>query len=199
MNQILAKLPVAVVFAAACALSTGALAQSDANKRALAVRLAHLQEKNIGPMITEQLMDAAAQPLLANWSQRVAATVPPERQPDVRDKLNVELKKFTDSMQKTIEAQLDKSAETALVPVFMDKLTEDDMRTIITYMESPVSTKLQGLLTDAANAWTTRVAEATRPTYDANSKSFDAAANRIVTAAAGGPAPAPSGAAAPRK
>jgi len=198
LNQIFAKLPVALVFAAACALSTGAIAQTD-TKRALAVKLAQMQQKADGPAITEQLTNSAVQPLLVGWSRRLDETVPPARQQDVRDKLTVELKKFADSTQKAIEAQSAKAAEAALVPVFMDKLTEDEMKTIIAYMESPVSAKFQALGVDAGNAWAQRIVDATKATVETNAKSFEAAANRIVSAVATAPAPAPSATTAPKK
>lgn len=188
MKQTLSKLPFAIVFAAACALSTGAIAQTDA-KRALAVKLAQMQQKADGPALTEQLTGSAVQPLLVGWSQRLDESVPPARQKEVRDKLDVELKKFADSTQKAIEAQNAKSAEAALVPIFMEKLTEDDMKTIIAYMESPVSAKFQALGPDASNAWAKRIIDATKSSVESSAKTFDAAANRIVSAAAGGSAP----------
>ncbi|MFT3779876.1 MAG: DUF2059 domain-containing protein [Ottowia sp.] len=195
MNQTLAKLPVAIFFVAACALSTGVSAQNDA-KRALAVKLAQMQQKADGPALAEQLTASAVQPLLINWSQRLDESVPPARQKEVRDKLDVELKKFAESTEKIVEGQVAKAAEAALVPIFMEKLTEDDMKTIIAYMESPVSAKFQALGPDASNAWAKRVVDATKSQVESGAKSFDAVANRIVGSAGGASS---SGNAAPKK
>ena len=166
------------------------MAQND-SKRALAVKLAQMQQKADGSAMAEQLTASAVQPLLAGWSQRLDETVPPARQKDVRDKLDVELKKFADNTHKAVEAQVGKSAEAALVPIFMEKLSEDEMKTIIAYMESPAAVKFQSLSADAGNAWAQKVIDATRPTVEANVKSFDATASKIV----GVPAAAPGGAA----
>lgn len=95
------------------------MAQND-SKRALAVKLAQMQQKADGSAMAEQLTASAVQPLLAGWSQRLDETVPPARQKDVRDKLDVELKKYADSTQKVVEAQTAKAAEAALVPIFME-------------------------------------------------------------------------------
>ena len=84
MNATFSKLPIAIIFAAACAVSTGAIAQND-SKRALAVKLAQMQQKADGDAMAEQLTGTAVQPLLAGWSQRLDETVPPARQKDVRD------------------------------------------------------------------------------------------------------------------
>ncbi len=167
-----------------------ALAQSD-SKRALATKLAQIQAKADSAALAGQLTDSAVGPVLSGWSQRLDETVPPARQKDVRDKLDVELKKFAENTYKTVEAQTGKAAEAALVPIFMEKLSEDELKTIITYLESPVSAKFQALGPDATNAWAKRVIDATKPAVEAGAKNFDSAATRIVNAAAGsGAAPA---------
>ena len=161
-----------------------ATAQND-GKRALATKLAQIQLKADSAALAEQLTATAVQPVLANWSQRLDETVPPAKQKEVRDKLDVELKKFADSTHKTVEAQVGKAGEAALVPIFMEKLTEDEMKTIIAYLESPVSTKFQALGPEATNAWAKRVIDATRSSVEAGAKNFDTAANRIVSASTG--------------
>ena len=184
MKTAFSKFPVALLFVAACAVSTGAIAQ-DA-KKALATKLAQMQAKSDGPALTNQLTADAMQLPLANWSQRLDESVPPARQKDVRDKLDVELKKFADSTHKAIEAQVGKAAEAALVPLFMDKLSEDEMKTVIAYMESPAAIKFQSMSGDAGNAWAQKVIDATRPTVEAGIKSFDATASKIVGVPAAG-------------
>ena len=174
----------AILLVAVSALPMSAAAQND-GKRALAVKLAQMQQKADGPGMTEQLTASAVQPLLAGWSQRLDEAVPPAKQKEVREKLDVELKKFAESTQKAIEAQVAKAAEAALVPVFMEKLSEDEMKTVIAYMESPASAKFQALGPDAANAWAKRIIDATKPGVEGSAKSFEAAASKIVNAAAG--------------
>ncbi|MFD1712291.1 DUF2059 domain-containing protein [Ottowia flava] len=149
-----------------------------------------MQQKADGEAMIEQLTGTAVQPLLAGWSQRLDETVPPARQKEVRDKLDVELKKFADSTHKAVEAQTAKAAEAALVPIFMEKLTEDELKTIVAYMESPVSAKFQALGPDATNAWAKRIIDATKPQVESGAKTFEAAANRIVSSSGGSSAPA---------
>ena len=195
MKTSLSKLSATALFVALCAVSAGASAQ-DA-KKTLATKLAQMQAKSDGAAMANQLTADAVQLPLSTWSQRLDESVPPARQKDVRDKLDVELKKFADNTHKAIEAQVGKAAETALVPLFMDKLSEDEMKTIIAYMESPAALKFQGLSADAGNAWAQKVIDATRTTVETNVKSFDAAATKIVGVPATPPATAPaSGAAA---
>ncbi len=90
------RVPAALLLVAACAVSTSALAQNDA-KRALATKLAQIQLKADGAAMAEQLTASAVQPVIAGWSQRLDETVPPAKQKEVRDKLDVELKKFAET------------------------------------------------------------------------------------------------------
>ena len=191
MKTSLSKLSATALFVALCAVSTGASAQ-DA-KKTLATKLAQMQAKSDGAAMANQLTADAVQLPLSTWSQRLDESVPPARQKDVRDKLDVELKKFADNTHKAIDAQVSKAAEAALVPVFMDKLSEDEMKTIIAYMESPAAVKFQSLSADAGNAWAQKVIDATRPTVEANVKSFDAAASKIVGVPAASPGSAANG------
>lgn len=188
MKATFSRIPFAIVLVAACAVSTGAMAQNDA-KRALATKLAQIQAKADSAGLAGQLTDTAVGPVLAHWSQRLDETVPPAKQKEVREKLDVELKKFAESTYKTVEAQTTKSAEAALVPIFMEKLSEDELNTIITYLESPVSAKFQALGPEAANVWAQRVVDATKTSVESGIKGFDTAANRIVSAASGSTAP----------
>ena len=165
-----------------------ATAQND-GKRALATKLAQIQLKADSAALAEQLTATAVQPVLANWSQRLDETVPPAKQKEVRDKLDVELKKYADSTQKVVEAQTAKAAEAALVPIFMEKLSEEELKQIVAYMESPASAKFQALGPDATNAWAKRIVDATKPQVENGAKNFEAAANRIVTSN-GGSSPA---------
>ena len=183
MKAAFSKLPLALLFVAACAASTGAMAQD--SKKVLATKLAQMQAKSDGATMANQLTAEAVQLPLSTWSQRLDESVPPARQKDVRDKLDVELKKFADNTHKAIDAQVSKAAESALVPLFMDKLSEDEMKTIIAYMESPASAKLQALGADATDAWAKRIIETTRSQVEAGAKTFESAANRIVGAAGG--------------
>ncbi len=169
-----------VLLAASISLPTSGWAQ---DKRALAVKLAQLQHKADQEAITAQLTASAVQPVIIHWSQRLEETVPQARQQEVRDQLDVELKKFADATEKAVAAQTAKTAESALVPIFMEKLSEDELKTIIAYLESPASSKFQNLGTEAGGAWAKQIVDATKDTVERSAKTFDAAAERIVGAA----------------
>ena len=175
-------LPAALVLAAAFALPIAAHAD-DASKKALAVELVKLQQKN--GTLADQLTDMAVQPEIAKWMPQLQSRVPADSQKDVGDKLNVELRKFADNAHKVVQAQADKTAEDTLVPIFMDKLTEDDLKTIVTYLQSPSSAKFAALSGQATDAWSGKIMEGARPAVLDYMKNFDATAEKIISAAAG--------------
>lgn len=182
MKTHIRKLPAALALAAACALPLTALAQD--SKQALASKLAELQVKTDGVAVAQQLTASAMQMPLATWSERLQKEVPAERQEQVSEQLDVELQKFADKAHALIESRSAQAAQAALVPVFMDKLSEDEMKTIIAWMESPASAKLQQLGAEAGDAWMKNLVEATRASIEQNVKDFDAAAERILAAPA---------------
>lgn len=175
--------------AAAILFPMAAHAQGE-SKRELAVKLAALQLKNDGGALTEQLVGSAAGPMIQGWSQRLNESVPPARQQEVRDKLDVELKKFVESTRKTVDGQVSKSAESSLVPVYMEKFSEEELRTIVTYLESPVSAKFMTVAGDATNAWAKKVVDSTKSSVETAAKNFDTTAAKIIGAPSAAQKPA---------
>lgn len=170
----------ALLLTAACLVAMAAQAQQ--SKQELASRLAQLQVRIDGEAIAEQLADQAVQPLVAAWSERLHE-MPGERQTSAAEQLDAELEKFKASARQAIGASLPAAAEAALAPIFMERLTEDDLKVVIAYMESPASGKMQALGGDASNAWAAAVVDSTRGRVETSLQAFDAAAARIVTAA----------------
>lgn len=186
MKSPFVKTSAILVLSLACALGTSAFAQ---DKQALATELAQLQAKVDGPGLAEQLAAGAQQPLIQKWSQQLQS-VPEAKQQDVRTKLNAELEKFNTSAHQAIQAQVEQAAVAALVPIFMEKLSDDDLRTIVTFMKSPASAKFQALGADATNAWAQKIVDGSRSAVEGSANVFDASAAKIVGASAAA-APAP--------
>jgi hypothetical protein len=191
------RIAVAAVLLAACAIPLGAAAQTSGknsdSKHALAVRLAHLQQKTDGDAVAQQLTASAVQPLVAGWSQKLDETVPPARQQEMRAQLQQELEKFSDNTYKAIQAQSAKAAEEALVPIFMEKFSEDELKTLVAYQESPVAAKFMAMGLDATNAWAKQLMQDTRAAVESSAKTFDGAAAKIVAAPPSPPSAAASG------
>ena len=162
-----------------------AYAQNAGDKKALATRLAQIQQKSDSESLAAQITGSATQPLLNAWSRKLYEQVPPAKQKEVRAKLDAELKKFTETTFSSVYEQARKTAESALVPVFMEKLSAEEMQTIITWLESPAAKKYQSLGAPASQAWIKKILDGTKSKVESGAKNFDAAAGKIVSGAVG--------------
>ncbi|MGP1517765.1 MAG: DUF2059 domain-containing protein [Ottowia sp.] len=159
-------------------------AAANETNKALAVKLAQIQQKNDARQVASQLVTAVVQPVISNWSHAIEQNVPADKQKDVREKLDAELRKLIESTGKTIEAEAIKTAETALAPVYQEKLTAEELKTVIAYLETPASHKFQEAGGEAANAWISLITKATVSPVEGYLKEFDSAAEKIIAAAA---------------
>jgi hypothetical protein len=200
MNKLLSPttraLPTVLVFAAAVAFSSGAHADN-ASKKALAIKLAQLQQKNDSAPLAGQLTDSVVQQQVAKWMPQIRSRVSTGQQKEVSDKLNAALKQFGDRTNQAIQAQAVKSAQDALVPLFMDKLSEGDLKAIVTYLQTSASAKFAALSGQALNAWAAKIKEGADTAVQGYAKNFDDAAEKIISDAAAGSAPADASASAP--
>lgn len=183
-SQSLAAIALAVcTFGLPLAAHAQNAAVNEANK-ALAIKLAQIQQKNDARQVASQLVTAVVQPVISNWSHAIEQNVPADKQKDVREKLDAELRKLIESTGKTIEAEAIKTAETALAPVYQEKLTAEELKTVIAYLETPASHKFQEAGGEAANAWISLITKATVSPVEGYLKEFDSAAEKIIAAAA---------------
>lgn len=165
--------------AIAVALLLGGTAQAQ-DKKALATKLAQIQVELDGQAMAEQLTLTAVGPLVAKWLQRVETTVPEDKQRDVTQRLDVELEKLGQSTEQLIMTQLQATAQAALVPIYMENLTEDELKMVITWLESSASTKLQTLNMQATEAWAQKIVDQTEPQVKNKVDAFEASAIGIV-------------------
>lgn len=173
-----------LLFLAAVMASTMALAQDE--KEALATELATLQIQREGPVLANQLTGQAIQPVVVHWSEEMEQSVSADMRPVVDEQMNNELERFSEAAHGVISAKLEHAAKASLVPLFAEKLSTEDMETIIAYLKSPASSKFRELGPDAATAWTTALIESTQDDIVAETRKFDERASDILAQAASG-------------
>lgn len=164
--------------------ASSVLAAAPASKQALAETLAQIQVESDGGAVEQQLIASALQPLMAHWTQQIGETVPEAQREAVSTQLDGELQKTQTQLQKLITPQVSKAAKTALAPVFAAKLSQQDLQTIVTFMQSPARQHLQALAGDASDAWFRSVIDATRAQVETDTRALDARAQKIISAAA---------------
>lgn len=164
--------------------TSSALAATPASKQALAQTLAQIQVDSDGGAVEQQLIASALQPLMAHWTQQIGDTVPEAQRGNISTQLDAELQKTQTQLQKLIGPQVSKAAKTALAPIFAQKLSQQDLQTIVTFMQSPARQHLQALAGDASDAWFRAVVDATRAQVETDTRALDARAQKIIGRAA---------------
>ena len=133
-----------------------------------------------GEAMTDQLAASAVGPLVAKWSQRIQQSVPEAKQDDVVRRLDVELEKLGNGTEQAVRSQLQPAAEAVLVPLYMEKLSEEELKMVIAYLESSASQKFQSLSGEATEAWAQKIVDTTEPQVKDKVDAFEASAIGIV-------------------
>lgn len=181
-----------LTFAVAMALEFGLLVPASAQtatpitttfasdaKRDLASKLVALQRGPEMERMTLQLTTGAIQPLIAKWGPKLE-TMPVAKQEKARDQLNAELKVLGDGIRKMLEDQMNKSAETSLLPAYMDRFSEDEMRQLVTLFEAPAFKKYQSVSPELADIWIKDVMDSARGAVVEKEAVFDTIATKII-------------------
>lgn len=175
--------------------STAIYAQTSDAKRALAVRAVAAQEGPEMNRMLAQLAGSATQQMVANWDERVSQ-LPEAKQQSAITAMDAELKKFNDDALKLITAQATKVRGDALLNAYVERFSEDELKQLVALMEAPVFKKYQNVGPDLGGIYIKAIVDGTRSAVEARSKSFDAAAAKIVGVA---PSPSPATASPPAK
>lgn len=186
----------ALFFVAAVALPACSIAQNSpqtattpaavptASQRELATKLVALQRGPEMERMAFQLTGSAVQPVIAKWAPKLE-NMPKADQEKARDQLNTELKTLGDSTRKIIETQMDKSADSTLLPAYIERFSEAEMKQLVTLFESPAFKKYQTAAPELGNVWIKDVVDNSRTVVDEKTKAFDVIAAKIVGEKAG--------------
>jgi hypothetical protein len=139
---------------------------------------------------------AAAQPVLAQG-------VPADKREATAKLVDVEIKKYIDAAFPAVRASTLKLSQTVMAPIFEDKFTEDELKQLVSMLDSPVLKKYQGLLPEVGNALLEKVLIDARPQVDPSLQAAQSNIRAILDKATGGKlsgnAQGPGPAAAPAK
>jgi hypothetical protein len=179
----------AVVVALVVAVGGAGSAQAQ-TKKELITKLLQLQQPgidNIGRALagqtSQRVMQAAGQAL-----PRVAA----DKREAVGKEVQADVKKFYDEVEPILRKRASDLASPTLTPVYEEKFSEDELKTVIAWLESPVSKKFQQIDSEIASTLAQKVVADTRGTVETRLKALEGTlAKRL-----GVSMPAPNGGAA---
>jgi uncharacterized protein len=149
------------------ALVTGAtLAHAQANpKKELVAKLLQLQQgsieglaRNIAERPAVQMMQAAAATLQAQ--------VPAAKREAAAKSIDADVRKFVDEAVPLLTERAVKLAPAAYGAAMQEKFSEDELRQLIAWLESPVNKKFQQQLPELQNAFTQKLIAEAGPLLD---------------------------------
>lgn len=183
-----------LALAAAVALSAGAHAQT---KKELVQKMLQLQQPSI-----ETAARQYAELPVSHMLQRAAVVLPrfpADKREALAKEIQADAKKYVDEAVPLMRERALKLAPTTLGTLLEERFTEDELKQLVGFLESPVSRKFQQLGAEMQRTLNEKLIADTRPTLEPKLKALEQSiAQRISTAAAAvqGAASAP---AAPKK
>jgi hypothetical protein len=155
----------------ALAASGLAQAQSTPAKKELAAKLVALQQagiQNVGRQIAGQTSQRALQA-----AGRALPRVPADKREAAAKDVEADVKKFFEEVEPMLRDRAGKLAPAVLQPIYEEKFSEEELRQVIAWLESPVSKKFQQIDGEAAKALAEKVVADTRPTIEGKLKTLE--------------------------
>ena len=160
----------AVVLALLVATGGAGSAQAQTKKELIA-KVLQLQQPgidNIGRALagqtSQRVMQAAGQAL-----PRVAA----DKREAVGKEVQADVKKFYDEVEPILRKRAAELAPATLTPVYEEKFSEDELKILVAWLESPVSKKFQQIDGEIASSLAQKVVADTRGTVETRLKALE--------------------------
>ena len=199
-------LPLVAAFVAAALSAAPALAQT---KKELVARVLTLQQPGVEAMAKNIAEQPAVQLTVA--ARQVFANVPADKRDSVAKSIDAELKRYTDEAVPLLRERAIKLAPATIGTELETNFSEEELKQLITWMESPVVKRFQTLAPNMQRALGEKLVNETRGQIEPKLKTLEAAMAKHLGlppnpqggapggapgggAAGATPAPAPSGA-----
>lgn len=178
-NQVVARVAIA------SSLSVLALGAQAETKQELIKRLPSLQKTELDALASD-LAQGPARQIMGQAQQIIMQGVPPEKREATAKQVSAELNKFLDSATPGVKASANKVAYDAVGSVMESKFTEDELKQLVTMLESPVIRKYQELLPAMNQALLEKISADARPQFDPKAQAMQESVRKILDTATGG-------------
>ena len=179
-------------------LNGAAQAQSAVNsaaKNELVTKILQLQRPAIEGIATV-LAQQPAQQMMQGASVALQTRVAPEKREAVAKEIQADLKKYADEVVPLLRERAVKMAPTTIGTLLEEKFTEDELRQLISIMESPVNKKFSQMNGELQKSLGEKLVADTRSIVEPKVKALDATIGKrlgMTPPPAPGPGPAPTG------
>jgi hypothetical protein len=180
-----------LAIAAAC---TSVHAQSTPAKKELIARILKIQQPAIENMARGLAQEPLA-PMLDAAGVALQQRVPAEKRDAVAKEIQAEAKKYADETTALVRDRALKLAPTTVGPILEEKFTEDELKQVVSMLESPVLAKFNATGNDIQRALIEKVVAETRGQVEPKIKALEASISKRL----GLPAPGAAAKPAPKK
>lgn len=185
MKQLFTALAVGL----ALVTSGAAHAQAPTGKKELVSRILAAQQAAIDDVGRGVAMTTAQQVLQAAGD--AVAQAPQARQEALAKAVQDDVKKFHDEIEPMLRASATKVAPTAVGNLLEQKMSEEELRQVVAWLESPVSRKYQLLSSEMEAALAQQLVADSRGSVEPRLKTLESSIRARLEAAGGSSAPAP--------
>ena len=175
------------------AAATAAQAQSTPAKKDLVARILKVQQPGIEAM-ARGLVEQPAMEILGNAGNALPARVAKDKQEAVGREIQADVQKYVDDSVPYVRDRALKLAPTTIGPLLEDRFTEDELKQIVSIMESPVYVKFQRMGDDMQKVLVDKVVADTRGTIEPKVRTLEQTVAKrlgVTSAPAAGAAPRP--------
>ncbi len=192
-----------IALAALCVGMGSAAAQTTSSpaKKELVQKLLLLQQPGI-ESVARGIVERPAMQLMQAAGQALQTQVPPDKREAAGRSIETDVKKFVEEATPLLRERAVKLAPSVLGPVLEEKLTEEELKQLIAWLESPVNKKYQQIAPELQNSFSQKLIAEAGPLLDTKLQALQQKVRGTLGVPAtagdtGAPAPKP-GAAAPK-
>lgn len=175
-----------------------------ADKKELVQKILASQQTALDDM-ARSVAESPARQLAGVARQILAQGVPEDKRDATAKQVDAEIKKYIEGATPIVRTSATKLSQSVVGPMMEDKFTEDELKQLVTMLESPVLKKYQSSLPDMSNALLEKVVADARPQVTPKLQAAEGSIRKILDTATGGklsaaqaqqgqaaPAPAPA-------
>jgi uncharacterized protein YqgV (UPF0045/DUF77 family) len=186
---------VTLLATAALALAGGSMAQSTPAKKELVQRLLRLQQSDIEGFARSVVERPAAQMMREAGLAMQQMQLAPDKRDATGKAIEAEVKKYVDEAYPIVRERAVKLAPSTIGAVFEDKMTEEELKLLVAWLESPTNKKYQQIGTELRNGFTQQLLAEMPGVLDPKLRALDGRIRVVLGVPPAGGAPAANGSA----
>ncbi|MES2940023.1 MAG: DUF2059 domain-containing protein [Pseudomonadota bacterium] len=166
------KRPLLILTLLALACTAQAQSATSPAKKELVNKILKLQQPGIEGM-ARSLAEQPAAELMARAQPALAVRVAPDKQEAVAKEIQADARKYVDETVPIVRDRAVKLAPSTVGAILEEKFTEDELKQVVAFLESPTYVKFQTLGGDMQRALADKLVADTRPAVEPKVKALE--------------------------